>query len=1017
MSFVKKIFCAIVSCFLVFNALSQSEIKDSSSLIKSLHQPNQWVDSLFSSMSVDERISQLFMLAAYSNKSKEEDEKIARLVEKYQLGGLIFFQGNPENQAKLTNKYQKLSKIPMWIGMDAETGLGMRLKNTRTYPNHLSLGAIQDDSLIYELGKQIGKECRRLGVHINFAPVMDINSNPENPVINYRSFGENRYQVSHKSIAFAQGLQSENVIAVGKHFPGHGDTDVDSHVDLPLIKHNRNRLDSLEFYPFKQSIQSDLGGVMISHLNVPMLDRNCKIATLSEPIVSQLLKEELCFNGLVFTDALNMKAIRKHYDKGKLDVKALVAGNDVLVFVEDVEKSLQEIKFALEKGELSLNQINEKCKKILRAKYWLGLHQYQPIALKKLQKDLNDRQGLVLQQKLEEQSITLLKNEQKLLPLKRLDTLKIASVAIGTSAKNDFQKLLDTYADVDSYQIGKTATKARFDQLAKSLEKYNLLIISIHGMSQQSKKQFGITNQSLEFVANLAKKKKLILDLFGNPYALDKFKNTDDLNSILISYQDNSRLQKISAQVVFGALPAKGKLPVSIHPDFLEGTGVSTEKNRLGYAFPEQVGMDALKLGKIDSIAQNAIEQKACPGCRVVVARFGSVIFDKSYGYHSYEKKNKLKPTDIYDLASLTKITATLPIVMKMVDEKRLDINSNIGKYDSKLKGSNKDTLSLKRILAHQAQLISWKPFHWEAVDSASFQDHLFSNKAHGRYSLKLSDGVYIDKNYRFKQGIFSPSKSDQYPVEVARNLYIHKNYKDTILKGILDSEYREEKVYRYSDLGFILVGEMLEKILGEPIEIYLDSLFYQKLGSKTMTYLPCKKFPLNRIVPTQNDRIFRKQWLRGYVHDPVAAMLGGVAGHAGMFGNANDLAKLAQMYLQKGEYGGERYIEAQTLNEFTSRAFPDSENRRGIGFDKAFLDKQKKGGPTSKMASEKSYGHTGFTGTMLWIDPEYELVYIFLSNRICPDDSNTKLMRMNVRTEIQDWIYKSIQKAEQTSS
>lgn len=1005
----KRILLFILAVVLVVNASAQNYVQDQYQFVDQLNKSNVWADSVFSAMSEDERISQLFMIAAYSNNNKKDSERVANLVNKYQIGGIIFFSGEPRRQAELSNWYQSLSKTPMWIGMDAENGLGMRLKQTISYPRQLMLGAVQDNDLIYQLGEQIGAECMRLGVHVNFSPVMDVNNNPANPVISSRSFGEDRYNVTNKSYAFAMGMQHAGIIPVGKHFPGHGDTDTDSHYDLPIVNHSRLRLDSIELYPFKKIIEQGIGGIMVSHLNVPALDREQHVATLSKPIVTGVLKEEFGFNGLVFTDALNMKGIRKFYAKGVVDAKALIAGNDVLLFTEDVAIALDEIKLAIGRGELSWEEINQKCKKILKAKYWLGLNQYKPVDMNRLWSGLNTQEGFILRRKLTEEAITIVNNENKLLPLKRLDTLKIAAVAMGASIRNRFQEYLGRYTDMDFYQIDKSASKEEYQKLQKKLDKYNLIIVSKHDSDMRATRKFGVTSQTVDFLSNISKEKKVIFDLFANPYALDLYKDLDNLEGIVISYQDSREAQMASAQIIFGGLAAKGKLPVSINEKFPVGTGYPSTRNRLGYALPEQVGLSTLKLNVIDSIVKDAIKKKATPGAQVLVSSKGKIVFNKSYGHHTYAKKIEVRNPDIYDLASLTKITATLPSLMQLSDEGWIDIDKNLGEYFSKAKNTNKDTLVLKKILAHEARLLSWKPFHWEAVDSASFDGQLFRRRYSRRYSMKVANGLYIDRNYKFKKGIFSNVKSEEFSVEIAKKYFIHKNYKDTIIQHILDSDFREGNGYKYSDLGFIMMGEMIKETSNESLDQFTSRHFYRMLGAGSLGYHPKKRFSLERIVPTQNDKFFRKQWVKGYVHDPTSAMLGGVSGHAGLFGNAGDLAKLIQMYLQNGSYGGETYISEETIKKFTSRAFPDGENRRGIGFDKPFLDPEEEGGPTCKEASPSSYGHTGFTGTMVWVDPKYDLVYIFLSNRICPDESNTKLMKMDVRTKIQECIYKSI--------
>ncbi|RUT78621.1 glycoside hydrolase family 3 N-terminal domain-containing protein [Ancylomarina longa] len=1012
MIYKTTLFRVLLSIYFLFSGIcvfSQNKERDQHLLVDQINQVNSWADSVFNTMSEDEHISQLFMVAAYSNKGKQESEKIANLIDRYQVGGLIFFQGEPGKQAQLCNWYQGLAKVPLWIGMDAENGLGARLKQTISYPREIMLGAVQDDELIYQLGKQMGKECRRLGVHVNFSPVMDVNNNPANPVINSRSFGEDRYNVTNKSYALVSGMQQAGVIAVGKHFPGHGDTDIDSHLDLPLVAHSRARLDSIELFPFRNLIKVGIGGIMVSHLNVPALDLKQKVATLSFPIVSNLLKKEMKFRGLVFTDALNMQGIRKYYKKGEVDAKALIAGNDVLLFTEDVPTAIRKIKLAIKDGELSRDAVNEKCLKILKAKYWLGLNEYKPVDLNRLWSGLNTQEGFLLRRKLTEEAITVVKNTNELLPLKRLDTLRIASVAMGTSIRNRYQEYLGRYTDMDFYQIDKDASKANYNLLFKKLEKYNLIIVSKHDSDLRANRKFGITTQTIDFLSRISKNKQVIFDLFANPYGLALYKDTDRLKGILISYEDTRESQMASAQIIFGGLAAKGHLPVSVNGQFPVGTGSTTKHTRLGFALPEQVGLKTLKLNKIDSIVKDAIHQKATPGCQVLVARKGKVVFHKSYGFHTYGKKIWVRNQDIYDLASVTKISATLPAIMQLSDEGWISIDEPLGKYLSLARGTNKDSLVLKKILAHEAQLISWKPFHWEAVDSSSFEGELFSREFSKRYSLKLADKVYMDRNYRFKKGIFSNHSSENYPIQVARNLYIQKKYHDKMIQGILDTDLLKSDGYKYSDLGFVLIGEMIHEVSGEPIDQFVKRHFYHMLGAGSLGYHPLKRFNINRIVPTQKDKFFRKQWIDGYVHDPTSAMLGGIAGHAGLFANAGDLAKLMQMYLQNGTYGGETYISKETMKLFTSRAFPNGENRRGIGFDKPFLEPNEEDGPTCIEASPLSYGHTGYTGTMVWMDPQYDLLYIFLSNRICPNESNNKLMEMNVRTKIQECIYKAL--------
>jgi beta-glucosidase-like glycosyl hydrolase/CubicO group peptidase (beta-lactamase class C family) len=999
----------VTFCFMSLSSIAQSDFVSSQSLSSIYETDAAWADSIMSGMNQEQRIAQLFMVAAYSNKTFAEEKKILKLVEKYQIGGLIFFQGTPQEQARLTNLYQSKSTLPLWIGMDAEYGLGARLKQTLKYPQQITMGAVQDTNLLFMLGKEMAVECRRMGIHVNFAPVLDINSNPKNPVINSRSYGEGKVNVAEKGIAFARGMQSGGVVAVGKHFPGHGDTDKDSHHDLPVVDRSREELDDLELYPFRESIEAGIGGIMVAHLNVPVLDKEAKAATLSRPIVTDLLKNELGFKGLVFTDALNMQGVRKFYKPGEVDAKAAIAGNDVLLFSEDVPKAIKEIKAAIARGELSQENINQSCIKILKTKYWLGLNQYKPVSSDRLWSGLNTQQGLILRSMLIENAMTVVSNKNDLLPLQRLDTLRIASIAMGVKKRNHFQEYLGRYTDIDFYQIDKNASQKQYNTLLKNLESYNLIIVSKHDSNRRASKKFGVTDQTISFVSSLSKRKKVIFDLFASPYALDFYKKLDRLEATLVSYEDNAETQKASAQIIFGGIGAKGRLPVSVNKDIPEGTGMDTKKNRLGYALPGQTGFDQSQFKKIDSIVYDAIEQKATPGCQVLVAHKGRIIHNKAYGYHTYEKNVNVKTSDIYDLASVTKVAASLPILMQLVDEGKIDVDGKLGDYLTAAKGTNKDTLVLRKILAHEARLLPWKPFHREAVNTARLRRDLFSRDSSRVYRIRLGKHLFANKNYRFRKGFFNKSASKEFPIQIAKNLYMKEGFSDTIYKQILATDYRETNGYKYSDLGFIILKKMFEEQLTISMESYVKTNIYRKLGAGTLGYHPRQRFSLSRIAPTQNDKFFRKQLIKGYVQDPTAAMLGGVAGHAGVFGNAADLAKLMQMYLQKGSYGGVSFFQPETVEQFTSRAYSDGINRRGIGFDKPFLDRTNTNGPTTTKASLNSFGHSGFTGTLVWVDPDYDLVYVFLSNRVFPDDWNTKLMQMDVRTKIQECLYDAI--------
>ena len=948
-----------------------------------LEQPSNWADSVLKTLSPDERIAQLFMVAAYSNKDSNHVRKINKLVTEYKIGGLIFMQGGPLRQAALINHYQEISKVPLMVSIDGEWGLAMRLDSTVKYPWQMTLGAIQDEQLIYDMGVDIGKQCKRLGIHVNFAPVVDININPKNPIINARSFGENKENVASKGVAYMKGMQSVNVMANAKHFPGHGDTDKDSHKSLPTINHTKGRMDSVELYPFHKLIENGLASMMVAHLNIPAYAEVSNTATtLSKNVVTNLLQDSLGFKGLIFTDALNMRGVSSLYKPGVVDVKALLAGNDVLLFPGDIKNGIVEINKAIANGEITREEVDRRCLKILRAKQWEGLDKYKPVVLKNLNADLNTRAYELLNRQLSEASLTVLRNEGDLLPLKRLDTLRIASLVIGESTVNDFQNELSLYHQVDHFNV-KELGSSKNAKLLDTLRQYNTIIVAIHKSNKNPWKSYKISTGTKDMISNLTSKNKVILTVFANPYSLIGFNQAEKADGLIMAYQDSRYANWGAAQLIFGGIGANGKLPVSVSSTLKEGTGIEVKSlNRFKYTEPEEVGIHLKDLDKIDSIAMSGINEHAYPGCQVLVARKGKVIYNKTFGHHTYEKKRAVLSSDIYDLASITKISASLLSVMRLQDESKFSLDLNLCDYLYELIPDSSDyiNLNLRAILAHQSGLQAWVPFYLKTMV-----------KGVPRYD------------------IYSLDSSKVYSNRVAENFYINKYYADTIYQRILRGPIKEKK-YKYSDLGYYFMMKIIEKQSGTSLQKYVGEV-YNSMGMTTTGYLPRERFNVDRIPPTEYDMIFRKQLIKGDVHDPGSAMMGGVGGHAGVFSNANDLAKLMQMYLNGGTYGGIRYINDTTLNEYTKCQFcyEGRENRRAAGFDKPFL--QGHGGPTCDGISQNSFGHTGFTGTMAWADPDEEIVYVFLSNRVYPDAENKKLLKMNIRTDIQGVIYEAIKK------
>ena len=953
------------------------------------YENSAWVDSIMNTLTPNERIGQLIMVAAYSNRGEKHKQEILELIREQKVGGLIFFQGDPATQVRLMNDYQQASEVPLLGAIDAEWGLGMRLDNTINYPFQMALGAIQDENLLYRMGAEVARQVKRTGLHLNFAPVVDVNNNPNNPVINYRSFGEDKYNVARKSIAYMEGMQDNFLLTTAKHFPGHGDTDTDSHYALPQINHSLARLDSLELYPFRKILEAGIGGVMVAHLDIPALDSTGVPSTLSKPIITGLLKEKMGFEGLIVTDAMNMKGVTQGNSPGVVDKDAILAGNDLLEFTEDVPRAISEIRKAINQGLISQAEIDRRVRKILAVKQWVGLNEYEPISSKRILQDLNTPEARLLNRKLVEASLTVLKNENAILPVKDLHNVEIASVSFGAENKTDFQEELSLYTKVEHFTLPRDAGKARVEKVRKKLSEYDLVIGGIHDYSKYPRNNLKLSKAAQELVSELSEEKNVIFALFKNPYVLNKIDDIEEADGLIVAYQDSENTQELAAQLIFGGISASGKLPVSVGDKFKSGDGLPVQGEiRFSYTLPEEVGMDSEILNKrIDSLMNLAINMKATPGGQILVAKDQKVVFHKAYGEHVYHDTIKVKKEDLYDLASVTKITASMAALMKLYDEGKFKLDGTLADHLPKFRRSNKDDIPFTDILTHQAKFQPWIPF-WKNT---------------------------LRKNGSYRWWTIKKDSSRRYPIKITDDMYLHRNYPDKIVKAIRKSPLLEKKEYVYSDFFFILAPRVVESRTDKEFTTYLQDNFYDPIGATTTGFNP--DYPKNRIVPTENDYFFRHEPIHGTVHDEGAIMLGGVSGHAGLFSNANDLAKMMQMYLNMGEYGGKRYIEEETLKKFTRRTFPDSDNYRALGFDKRRPNSKGVVNNTAPDASQASFGHTGFTGIMVWMDPEVDLLYIFLSNRVSPSRDNHRLYQLDTRTNIQQVLYDAMKTDSKISS
>lgn len=950
----------------------------------------RWVDSVYNRLSPDERIGQLFMVAAYSGGKNYNDSLISNLLQRHMLGGLIFMQGGPARQAILTNKYQQMARVPLLIGMDAEWGLGMRLDSVAGLPRQMMLGATRDSALMYRMGMAIAYQCRRLGVHIDFAPVVDVNNNPANPVINFRSFGEDKTRVARMGIAYMHGLQDNGVIACAKHFPGHGDTDADSHKELPVVKKSLAALDTLELYPFREMIKAGVKSMMVAHLEVPAIETEPHVpTTLSRNTVTGLLREKMGFNGLVFTDALNMQGVAKYFAPGEVDLRAFLAGNDVLLFSQDVPTAIAKIRGAISAGNVTETDLEQHVKKILAAKYDEGLASFKPISTTNIVNDLNQYTAQ-LRRQIAGEAITLVRDSNNVLGKIKVRNSRVAYVGVNATASQVYDGMQHTLGDLMLSWLPKGSSPYDVTKLLDGMRENDATIVAVHSMAWYPGNNYGLDAQQMAFIREVQQRKDVMLVVMGNPYFLKDF---CDVRSAMVAYDDDTLTQQVMADILLGKTTAKGKLPVTPCTQWLqpakeaEDTAISLEVPVIPPApyvltkeyIPENAGVTTpAAMDKLRQFIQRSIVDGAFPGCRILAAKNGKVFFNEAFGYYTYDRVKPVDLNTMYDVASVTKVLATTLAVMRLYEEHKLDLYKTVGDYLPWTRGTDKAALRINDLLLHQAGLKSWIPFYKETLDSL------------GNLKTEL---------YRTKEepGFTTP---------VAKDLFLRNDYKDTIWNRILASPLENKGHSVYSDLDFYFLAAITEQITKTTLDKYVYDQFYKPLGLKRIMYCPLKKNDSAAIAPTEYDLSFRHELVHGYVHDQGAAMMGGVAGHAGIFAGANDVAVIFQMLLNYGAYNGKRYFRKETVAKFI--AYGSDISRRGLGFDKPNASRYD-AGPAGERSSGYSFGHQGFTGTCVWADPATGILFVFLSNRVYPSAENNLINKLSVRTVVQDYIYEAL--------
>lgn len=957
-----------------------------------------WVDSVMNKLSFKEKVGQLFIYTIAPIDTKRNLELLHEAVETHKVGGLLFSGGKMQTQVELTNRAQKQAKVPVMITFDGEWGLAMRLRGTPVFPRNMVLGCIRDNQLIYEYGSEVARQCRQIGVQVNFAPVADVNINPKNPVINTRSFGEDPVQVADKVIAYAYGLEGGGVLSVCKHFPGHGDTDVDSHKALPVLPFTRERLDSVELYPFKKAIRAGLGGMMVGHLQVPVIEPVGGLpSSLSRNVVYDLLTDELAFKGLIFTDALAMKGVSGN---GHVSLQALKAGNDMVLAPRNLKEEIPAVLEAVEKGELAREDIENKCRKVLTYKYVLGLKKKTFIQLSGLEQRINRPQTRDLIRRLNQAAITVLNNKNHILPLHADKAQTLALLEIGKPGETEvLARQMSRYTSLARFRLRPNQTEAENRRLRDSLATYKRIVIAV---SEQRLAPYH------SFFAKFAPENPAIY-LFFTPgkMMMQIHHAVSHAPAVILGHSHNSDVQRQTADILFAKATADGRLSASIGGLFPTGAGVTITPETPLHFIPEEHGLSSALLKKIDTIALDGIQQGAYPGCQVVVLKNGHVMVDKAFGTYAGKGSPGVESTDIYDLASLSKTTGTLLAVMKLYDKGRFNLTDKISDYLPFLQRTDKKDITIREILYHQSGLPPWLPFYQEVIDKDSYDGRLFSARKDAHHPVQIGTATWANPKFKFKSEYISPVKTGDYTIQICDSLWLNRSFRKVIEEKIVEAPLKQKR-YVYSDIGFILLGMLVEQLAGMPMEAYLQREFYEPMGLERTGYLPLRRFAKSEIVPSNKDRFLRKETLQGYVHDEASAFFGGLAGNAGLFSTAREVARVYQMLLNGGEIDGKRYLSKETCNLFTTETSKIS--RRGLGFDKPDMEDPKKGNCASGVPAGV-YGHTGFTGTCAWVDPENDLIYVFLSNRIYPNVTNRKLNQLHIRERIQEAIYGAMKK------
>ncbi len=924
----------------------------------------RWVDATLASMTLEEKVGQMVMARAfghYISASTDEFARLERLVKEQKVGGFVTFQSDVYEHAVLVNKLQRLSRVPLLIAADYERGIAMRVRRGTYFPDAMAIGATRNTKSAYEIGKAIAAEARAIGVHQNFAPVADVNNNPANPVINTRSFGEDASLVAQMAAAYAEGLRDGGVVSTAKHFPGHGDTGMDSHLDLPMVSFDRSRLDSLELVTFKETVAKGVMSVMIAHLEVPALDAERGLpASLSPTMITGILKGELGFNGLVVTDAMDMRGLVKNYSIGEASVRAVKAGVDILLIPANEEVAISEVVQAVRNGEITEPRIDESVKRILLTKHWLKLNEEHLVDVDEVANVVGKREHLKLAKDVSRAAVTLVKNDSAILPLQQLGKKKISLILVSDTDDNRtevnrpgfqwtneqfgayfLQQFRKRYSNIDVYRLTPSSNSIDFDSVLSRAKRNGIVLLALYVKVRTSSGRIGLPEKMIPFVSRLAElKRPTIVVSLGNPYIVGTFPWA---RALVCSYSDAEAMVESSVEALFGEIEPRGKLPVTIPGLFAFGTGMTYPRSEIREDDPVYAGFNAKSLERVDSLMRASIADSAFPAAQVAIVKDGIMVYNKSFGNYTYERTaSEIDAATLFDIASLTKVVATTSAAMKLYNQKKLSLSDSVVKFIPAFAARKKAGITIRHLLTHTSGLPPFRKLWQIAETPQAALDSAFATP------LVASSG-------------------------------------DTTI---------------YSDLSMIVLGKVIEQITGMTLDAYVKQEFFEPLKMVSTTYKPSRAV-WDQTAPTEFDSLWRKELVRGTVHDENAAALGGVSGHAGIFSTASDLSILMQMLMNGGSYAGIRYFSDSTVALFTRRQ--STKSTRALGWD----TKSATASSAGNLFSANSFGHTGFTGTSIWADPERKLFVVFLTNRVYPTRENKKIFK--VRPALHDIVIQAI--------